>query len=164
MDSLNLFSDRDKIFTSAFCKELFKLWGTALLMSARYHPQTDGQSERVNQCLEMYLRCAVHSSPKQLRGWLPMAEFWYNSTHHSSLGCSLIKALYGYGPVLLAVPDPCPPATTIVQDWVTEKEAHNTMLKQMLATAQNRMEIQADKKQTDRQFQVGESVLLKLQP
>jgi hypothetical protein len=145
MDSLNLFSDRDKIFTSDVCKELFKLWGTTLLMSTRYHPQTDGQSERVNQCLEMYLRCAVHSSPKQWRGSLPMAEFWYNSTHHSSLGCSPFKALYGYGPVLLAVPDPCPPATTIVQDWVTEKEAHNTM-QQMLATAQNRMEIQADKK------------------
>jgi hypothetical protein len=77
-----------------------------------------------------------------------MAEFWYNSTHHSSLGCSPFKALYGYGPVLLAVPDPCPPATTIVQDWVTEKEAHNTM-QQMLATAQNRMEIQADKKRTE---------------
>ena len=43
----------------------------------------------------MYLRCAVHDSPKKWRRWLPMAEFWYNSLFHSSLGCSPFKALYG---------------------------------------------------------------------
>jgi len=56
--------DRDTIFVSHFWKELFKLYRVNLQLSIAYHPQTDGQPERVNQCLEMYLRCAVHNSPK----------------------------------------------------------------------------------------------------
>ena len=60
----SIVTDRDPIFVSHFWKELFKLYRVNLQLSTAYHPQTDGQSERVNQCLEMYLRCAVHNSPK----------------------------------------------------------------------------------------------------
>ena len=61
----SMLSDRDRIFVSQFWGELFsKLWAK-LNYSTTYHPQTDGQTERVNQVLEMYLRCLTHMKPKR---------------------------------------------------------------------------------------------------
>lgn len=57
-------SDRDTVFVSQFRTELFHLYRVNLLFTTTYHPQIDGQTERVNQCLEMFLRCSVHDSPK----------------------------------------------------------------------------------------------------
>ena len=72
-------SDRDKIFTSSFWRELFKLAGVELRMSTAYHPQSDGQAERVNQCVETFLRCFAHACPRQWRQYLDQAELWYNT-------------------------------------------------------------------------------------
>ncbi|WVZ58303.1 LOW QUALITY PROTEIN: hypothetical protein U9M48_008586, partial [Paspalum notatum var. saurae] len=88
-----LISDRDRIFTSAVWQELFRLTGTTLMMSSSYHPQTDGQTERVNQCLENFLRCVVHSCPRKWHKWIALAEFWYNTTFHSALGRSPFEVL-----------------------------------------------------------------------
>jgi hypothetical protein len=88
-------SDRDTIFVSTFWKHLFKLYKVKLLLSTAYHPQTDGQTKRVNQCLEIYLRCAVQDAPTTWKSWLSLAKLWYNSSYHSSIGCSPFKALYG---------------------------------------------------------------------
>lgn len=101
-----IISDRDRIFTSAFWQGLFKLSGTELRMSTSYHSQTDGQMARqrgVNQCLETFLRCFVSSQPSQWSKWLPLAEYWYNSSFNSSLGKSPFEVLYGYHPHHLGI-------------------------------------------------------------
>jgi hypothetical protein len=60
-----IISDRDKVFTSAFWKQLFTLTDTTMNMSSSYHPQTDGQTERLNQCMETYLRCMTQACPSK---------------------------------------------------------------------------------------------------
>lgn len=91
-------SNRDRVFTGNFWQSLFKLTGTELRLSTAYHLQTDGQTKRVNQCLETYLRCFVHACPTKWSQWLSLAEFSYNSSFHSSLGCSPFEVLYGHAP------------------------------------------------------------------
>jgi hypothetical protein len=69
-----IISDRDKVFTSELWKELFRLADTTVNLSSAYHPQTDGQTERLNHCLETYLRCMVHACPTKWFQWLSQAE------------------------------------------------------------------------------------------
>lgn len=90
--------DSNKIFLSNLWQELFRLAYVQLKMSTAYHPQTDGQIERVNQCMETFLRCVVSAAPVKWFEWLHLAEFWYNSSWHSTLVCSPFEALYGYAP------------------------------------------------------------------
>jgi hypothetical protein len=93
-----IISDKDRIFTSNLWQELFKLAHTTLNMSSSYHPQTDGQTERLNQCLETYLWCVINACPSKWAAWLPLAEFWYNTTYHTTLGKSPFEVLYGNPP------------------------------------------------------------------
>jgi transposase InsO family protein len=72
---LSIISDRDRVFTSTFWRELFRLTGTKLRLSSSYHPQTDGQTERVNQSLEAFLRCFAQACPQRWAQWLSLAEY-----------------------------------------------------------------------------------------
>jgi hypothetical protein len=157
-------SDRDKIFTSHFWRELVKALGTKLNYSTAYHPQTDGQSERVNQCLEQYLRCAVQDNPRQWRKWLGLAEFWYNSSFHTALGCSPFKALYKLEPNFGGMPNLASHTDSSATDTALEYQAQTELLRAQLLHAQHRMKTHADKNRIEREYAVGEQVLLKLQP
>lgn len=80
----SLVSDRDPIFTSNFWQAVFKATGTQLKLSTANHPETDGQTERVNQSIECYLRCFISAHPQQWAKWISLCEFWYNTNWHSS--------------------------------------------------------------------------------
>lgn len=120
---ISIISNRDKVFTSSFWKELFRLIGTQLALSSAYHPQTDGQTERLNQCLENYLRCMVSSTPKQWCKWLPLAEYWYNTNYHTSLKTTPFQALYGYPPPHLSLGSYLDTSNTKVADLLEKRQA-----------------------------------------
>jgi hypothetical protein len=160
----SIVSDRDRIFTSTLWRELFRLSGTQLLMSSSYHPQTDGQTERVNQCLETFLRSFVQSCPSKWASWLSVAEFWYNTCFHSSLGSSPFEVLYGRSPRHFGLSVDDSVAHTDLNSWLNQRELMLRVVKNNLQRAQQRMRSQADKKRAERVFQVGDKVYLKLQP
>jgi transposase InsO family protein len=88
-------SDKDTKFTSNFWKSLMVGLETKLLFSTAYHPQTNGQTERVNQILEDMLRMHVMHRPKKWEDYLPLVEFTYNKGYQASLKMSPFKVLYG---------------------------------------------------------------------
>ncbi|KAE9292940.1 hypothetical protein PR003_g24633 [Phytophthora rubi] len=101
----SIVSDRDPRFTSAFWTRLFALLGTRLLMSTAAHPETDGQTERVNRILEDVLRS--YATPfVSWSSFLPMAEFALNKSTHASTGLTpffVNNARHPRVPALLAV-------------------------------------------------------------
>ena len=88
-------SDRGTQFTGRFWKSLHKALGTRLDYSSAYHPQIDGQTERVNQILEDMLRAYALTYGKDWEKSLSFAEFSYNNSYQASLKMSPFEALYG---------------------------------------------------------------------
>ena len=92
---VSIVSDRDPRFTSRFWKELRLAFGMRLNFSIAFHPQTDGQSERVIQVLEDMLRGCVIDFLGSWDGYIPLMEFAYNNSYQSSIGMAPYEALYG---------------------------------------------------------------------
>jgi hypothetical protein len=118
----------------------------------------------VKQCLEQYLWCAVQDNPKTWRGMLVMAEFWYNTSYHTAIGMSPFQALYKKEPNFGAFPNITVATTSPAAGDAADYQAHTDTLRDKLYQAQRRMKAYADKHRTERQFAVGEQVMLKLQP
>jgi len=162
--SKTIASDRDRIFLSKFWQELFSLLRVALHMSSAYHPQSAGQTEVVNRCLEGYLKCMTGKKPKEWVLWLPLAEWWYNSNWHSSTGVTPFEAVYGQPPTLHIPYLAGDSRVEAVDRNLRAREECIQMLKYHLEKAQRRMKDQADKKRVDRVFEIGDLVYIKLQP
>jgi hypothetical protein len=90
-----IISDRGAQFIAWFWKQLQHALGTKLIRSSAYHPQTDGQTERVNHILEDMLRACVLQYDKNWDKCLSLAEFSYNNNYQTSLKMAPFKALYG---------------------------------------------------------------------
>ena len=93
-----IISDRGPQFASLFAKELGKLLGYSLSLSTAYHPQTDGETECVNQELEVYLRTFCQNDPFSWADHLSTAEFTHNHRPHSITNVSPFYLMYGYEP------------------------------------------------------------------
>ena len=93
-----IISDRDRKFISKFWTSLMSQMGVDHKMSTSFHPQTDGQTERLNQTLEQYLRSYVNEQQNNWVELLPLAQFALNSAKSQATGTSPFFANYGYEP------------------------------------------------------------------
>ena len=132
------------IFLSHFWSELFKLQGTTLKRSTAYHPQSDGQTEVVNRCLETYLRCFTSGKPQSWARWLAWAEYWYNTSFYSSTRYTPFRALYGRDPPPLIRYEQGVASISLVEQLMEDRDAILDDLRMQLLHAQQRMKLQAD--------------------
>ena len=156
--------DRDPVFLSHFWSELFHKAGTKLKHSTTYHPQTDGQIEVTNRCLETCLCYFVGSKPRQLVEWLAWAEYWFNTTYNASTKVSPFQALYGRPPPILFKGETYPSKVLEVQSLIASRDEVLAELKTNLTLAQQRVKYFANKHRREVTYEVGDWVFLKFQP
>jgi hypothetical protein len=138
--------------------------GTKLARSSTYHPQTDGQTERVNQILEDMLRACAIEYDKNWDKCLSLAEFAYNNSYQSSLKMEPFEALYGrrcWTPLNWSHPGE---REIFGPDLVSEVERKVKMIRKNLEAAQARQKSYHDKRRKPLQFEVGDFVYLKVSP
>ncbi|KAH0709565.1 hypothetical protein KY284_010992 [Solanum tuberosum] len=150
--------------TSRPSKELNRLQGTTLAMSTAYHPQTDGQSEALNKCMEQYLRCFVVDALTKWVAMFPWAEYLYNTAYQSSAGMTPFRVLYGRDPPTVDRYILGSSASEMIEAYLVDRDEALTLLQANLARAQNWMKGLADKSQRELNYQVGERVYVKLKP
>ena len=92
---ISIVSDRDPRYTSSLWQRMQDTLGTRIHLSTAYHPQTDGQSERVIQILEDMLRSCVLEFGEHWEEYLHLCEFSYNNSYQTSIGMAPFEALYG---------------------------------------------------------------------
>ena len=159
---VSIISDRDPRSTSRFLKGLMKELGVKLNLSTAFHPQTDGQSERTIQTLEDMLKSCVLQLIGHWNEYLPLAEFTYNNSYHSSIEMSPYEALYG---------KQC--RTPLCWNETGERKllgpeiVHTTVdkvnvIRARLEAAQDRQKSYVDKRRKDLEFEVEDRVFLKL--
>ena len=170
----SILSDRGPQFVSAFWDKLTKTLRIKRKLSTAYHPQTDGQTERVNQDLENYLRRYVNWKQDDWVDWLSVAEYSANAAPSASTGISPFRAVYGYEPRMdfdtpstSASNSPMPPserdargqaealANKLRDTWDTVKES--------IALAQDRTRVRENESRQDPAINPGDLTYLSTQ-
>jgi hypothetical protein len=159
-----IISDRDKKFTSKFCKSLMAGLETKFLFNTAYHPQTDGQTEIMNQILEDMLRMHVMYQPRKWEDYLPLVEFAYNNGYQASLKMSPFEVLYGRSCNTPISWSNLVNRISLGPDMLREMEQQVTQIKQNMKVAQNRQKNYVDQKRTPREFKMGDHVYLRIKP
>ncbi|GJU68766.1 putative reverse transcriptase domain-containing protein [Tanacetum coccineum] len=161
---ISIISDHDSHFTSRFWQSMQEALGTRLDMSTAYHPQTDGQSEHAIQTLEDMLRAYVLDFGGSWDVHLPLVEFSYNNSYHSSVRCAPFEALYGRKCHSLIMWAKVGEGQLIGPDLVQETNEKILQIKDRLKAARDRQKSYADKRRKPLEFSVGDYVLLKVSP
>ncbi|SJL01316.1 uncharacterized protein ARMOST_04636 [Armillaria ostoyae] len=155
-------SDRGPQFVSAFMKELYRMLNITQNASTAFHPQTDGQTEHVNQEVEKYLRIFINYHQNDWADWLPLAEFTHNNCAHSATGRSPFMILYGRNPRIIPdsprTPNSKVPAASDFSKAITKIHKETEAA---LEEAAGRMKAQYDKhKRPAREYHAGDKVWL----
>lgn len=162
----NIVSDRDPRFTGKLWTELFRMLGSQLNFSTSFHPQSDGQTERVNGLLECYLRHFVSANQRDWAKILDVAQFSYNLQRSESTGRSPFELATGRQPLTphaLAInpgEGKSPGAFQMAKSW----EEQNDLAKVCLEKARKSMKKWADVKRRPQEFGLGDKVMVKLLP
>ena len=147
-----------------FWEQLHACLGTHLIRSSAYHPQTDGQTERINQILEDMLRACVLTYPQKWDQCLPLAEFSYNNSYQESIKMAPFEALYGRRCRTPLNWSETGERTIFGPDMVQEAEEQVRLIQANLKIAQSRQKSYADKRRDPLVFKVGDHVYLKVSP
>jgi len=156
----DIVSDRDSRFTLETWMEFLRLSGIRPRMSTAFHPQTNGQTERLNQTIEAYLRAFVSKEQDDWVRLLPMAEFAYNNSTTTGNGMSPFYANYGFHPAAMnpASTEPLNPASQVYAHWM---HAVHDESRKGLEDVQERMRRYTDPARKEPSaYQVGDLVML----
>nr|CAH67706.1 H0512B01.1 [Oryza sativa] len=157
-------SDRGSQFTSKFWQKLQSELGTRLNFSTAYHPQTDGQTERVNQILEDMLRACVLDFGGSWDKNLPYAEFSYNNSYQASLQMSPNEALYGRNAVRRFFGIKLVNVKFLGPTYCERRKKKVKIIQERLRVAQSRQKSYADNRRRDLTFEEGDYVYLRVTP
>ncbi|WVZ85221.1 hypothetical protein U9M48_032169 [Paspalum notatum var. saurae] len=161
---LSIVSDRGPQFTARFWKSLQRTLDTKLDYSTAYHPQTDGQTKRVNQLLEDLLRPCVLTYGPNWEDSLPFAEFSYNNSYQASIGMSHFQALYGRQCRTPLMWEETGEMQFFGPAMFVEAAENVAKVRENLRIAQSRQKSYADKRRRELTFEEGEFVYLKVSP
>ena len=138
--------------------------GTRLEFSTAFHPQTDGQTERVNQILEDMLRACALDYGSSWDDNLPYAKFSYNNSYQTSLKMAPFEALYGRRCRTPLSWDEIGDRQLFGPDLIKESEQKVKLIHDRLKVAQSRQKSYADSKRKEIVYEVGDRAYLRVSP